>query len=427
MYFLSFFYDLGLIFLGLFAFPKLIYMRVVHKKYKQSLNKRFGREFPEIIKGKRYLIWIHAVSVGEIKAIASLAKLLKQEFGNPLLVISTGTETGQAEARRAIPYADYHVYLPLDVSWIIKRIVKKTAPDLVILSESDFWFNFLRTSKKMGAKTVLVNGKISETSLHRYLWIPFFTRALFSAIDKYCVQNQAYSLRFEQLGIPNNKISITGNMKFDDTFPHLAEEECEKWKKQLGIKPGDQILVCGSTHDPEEALVLDILQSLWKRHPNIKALLVPRHPERFNEVASLLQKQGISWQRFTHINGNNQQSQVILIDAMGLLRQCYQVADIALVGGSFTNRVGGHNIIEPSFYGVPVLFGPYMHSQPELVELVTQYGSGLQVRKENLEENLENLFQNPVKRTELGNAGKRLVSEIHGATHKALEGIKSII
>jgi 3-deoxy-D-manno-octulosonic-acid transferase len=415
---LTLLYEIILIFLALLALPKMLYMLIVHKKYRKSLFKRFGRKFPKIQKGERPLIWIHAVSVGETKAIVQLVKLLKNEPGKPILLISSATETGHAEAIRSFPMADYHVYLPFDFGWIINSIVKKIAPDLVIVCESDFWLNFLKSSKNAGAKIALVNGKISERSLNRFKKVPFFTDVLFSMIDLFCLQNQHYKKRFEQLGIPSEKLHVTGNMKFDDPHPQLACDQLDSWKKQLGIQKGDQVLVAGSTHDPEEKLIIDLLPQLLRQFPHLKVVVVPRHPERFNEVEALLKRADVVTERFSKMNGNKQNVQVILIDAMGLLRQCYQLADVALVGGSFTNRVGGHNILEPCWYGVPVIFGPYMYSQPELVELANEYGSGIQVESKQLATTLQKLLQDSSERDKLGMAGKRLVQDSHGATAK---------
>jgi len=409
------FYNLALFFVALIALPKLLYQYFIRKKYRTSLSKRLGKEFPLIEKRDRYLVWLHAVSVGETRAIAPLAKVLKNELDNPLILISSVTETGHAEAQRAIPFADYHVYLPFDFSWMIEPIVKRTSPDLVVLCESDFWFNFLHTAKKKGAKIFLANGKLSEHSTHRFAWFRPFTKRLFGLLNRLCVQNQVYAKRFEHLGVPTKKISVTGNMKFDDNPSKLSVEELAAWKQHLGIKPGDFVLVIGSSHDPEEKLLLQQLEPLWKSGTPLKVLLVPRHPERFNAVAELLDAHQLTYQRFSKIQEGFSDYQVLLIDAMGVLRKCYQVADVAIVAGSFTHKVGGHNILEPLWYGVPVLYGPHMHAQPELEALMREYNI------------LSELIQHPERRSEMGLLGKRLVEAMHGATYKTWLEIRSML
>lgn len=424
----DFIYEAMLWLLGVVAIPKMLYQRIFHGKYKQSLFKRFGIGFPMISKGNRKLIWIHAVSVGETKAVAALAKMLKTQLHNPILVISSTTETGHAEAERSISVADYHVYMPLDFRWIINSIVKRTAPDLLLLVETDFWYNFLKASKEAGAAIAIVNGKISLTSLHRFQRFGELSRLLFSHIDLCCVQNTLYKERFEQVGMALEKIEVTGNMKFDEIYPQLTSEEMTKWRQQLGIVPGDLVLVVGSTHDPEEKIILDTLKEVWQHIPNLKVMIVPRHPERFNEVAGLISTRKLRFSRLSELmsrpaNDSGEKEKVLLIDAMAVLRKCYQLADIAVVGGSFTSKVGGHNIIEPCWYGVPVLFGPYMHTQLELVALVNEYHAGEQIQAQELAKTLVDYLKNSEKRAQLGKGGLRLTADAKGATQKSWQAL----
>lgn len=421
----SILYEIGLLLFAIAMLPKLLYQLIFKGKYRKSLLKRFGSSFPLIKKGDRPLVWFHAVSLGETKAIAPLIKQLKADLKNPLILFSTTTETGYVEACRTIA-ADYHVYLPFDFAWVIKAIVKRTAPDLVVLCESDFWYNFLQAAKTSGAYVAVVNGKLSSRSQERFLKIPAFTKKLFSCIDLFCVQGNLYRTRFESLGIPSEKIIVTGNMKFDGDYAKLPENQLKAWREELGIQTSDPVLVIGSSHNPEETQLLKILGQVWIQHPKLKVMLVPRHPERFNEVAGILQKNNINFRRLSQKNTENQSS-VILIDAMGLLRKCYQLADVAIVAGSYTPKVGGHNILEPSWYGVPVIFGPYMHTQPDLVDLVHEYKAGLQVPLDSLSDVLTKLLANPMDRKELGDAGLKLAGDVHGATSKTLHLLKKHI
>jgi len=419
----SILYEISLIILALIWLPKFLYQLIFQGKYRKSILKRFGSGFPEINKGERPLIWVHAVSLGETKAVAALFKTFKAEFNNPVLVFSTTTETGYVEACRTLP-ADYHVYLPFDFGWVIRPIVRRTAPDLVVLCESDLWYNFLSASKQAGAIMTMVNGKLSTRSMERYLKFSFFSNAVFKCIDLLCVQSTLYRKRFESIGVPPEKIVVTGNIKFDGDYPKLPTTQIEAWRQELGIGAKDPVLVVGSSHNPEETQILKMLPRVWAQFPKLKVMLVPRHPERFNEVAGILQKNNVCFRRLSQKNTGNIQSSVILIDAMGLLRKCYQLADIAIVAGSFTPKVGGHNILEPSWYGVPVIFGPSMHSQPDLVDLVKEYQAGLQVSMEELPEVLLELLQDKEKRKTIGAAGLRLAGDVHGATAKTLTLIK---
>ncbi|MEI8366511.1 MAG: 3-deoxy-D-manno-octulosonic acid transferase [Parachlamydiaceae bacterium] len=415
--FIALLYEIGLIILAVLAAPLFLYRRIFKKKYRNTIRKRFGVGFPQIKRDGRPVVWIHAVSLGETKAVTPLVKLIKTRFNNPLIIFSTTTETGHVEACRKVS-ADHHVYLPFDFSWVINPIMKQVSPDFLILCESDFWYNLLKSAKKNGAKVVLVNGKISVKSAKRFMMIPWFTKRLFACIDAFSVQSNLYKKRFEQLGVPAKKIVVTGNMKFDGDHPRLPDGQLKAWRHELGIKPSDQVLVIGSSHSPEEEQLLNIMSQVWKKIPNIKVVLVPRHPERFNEVAGILQKNHINFRRLSQKNSQESQVSVILVDAMGLLCKCYQLADVAIVAGSYGSKIGGHNILEPAWYGVPALFGPHMHTQPDLVDLAKEYGSGLQVDVEDLEKVLIQLFENPDKRKVIGDGGLRLAADVHGATEK---------
>ena len=196
---LSFLYEIALWLLAIIYLPKAAYDYLIRKK--QNIVPRLGFNFPVITKGKRPLIWVHAVSVGETKAISSLVKTLRNRFNNPVIVISNVSATGHAEAKRNIPFADYHVYLPIDFRFVIHPIMKRAAPNLVILSETDFWYNFLKSAKDVGAVIALANGKISERSFRRFKTIPFFSKKLFAFFDVFCIQSKHYRERFEALGI----------------------------------------------------------------------------------------------------------------------------------------------------------------------------------------------------------------------------------
>lgn len=423
----AFVYEFALMALAIISLPKMLYQYWAHKKYATNFLRRLGRDFPAIEKKGRCLIWIHAVSLGETKVAASLVKKIKQETHNSLIVISSVTETGHEEAKKAIPQADYKFYLPFDFAWMIKPVLNKVKPDMVIVCESDFWYNFLNSAKQnYHAPVVVVNGKISERSQKRLTKFSWFAHHLLSPIDFFCLQNRHYQDRFQQVGIPASKMTITGNMKFDGATTALSAEDLSKLKLQFGIQQDDLVLVAGSTHDPEEKIILTVFEKLLPKFPNLKVIIVPRHPERFNEVANLIEQLRLPYQRFTKLD-SGKAAKVILIDAMGVLRQCYQMATAAFVGGSLTSKIGGHNILEPSSYGVPVLFGPHMHQQPELVELVSEYQCGAQVDEHTLEGELQSLLSNPAKRKVQGEAGMKMMTELQGSVSKTWESIKNYV
>jgi len=388
-------------------------------KYRESLKERFGLGFPIINKENRTLIWIHAVSVGETMAVAKLARQLKNQNNSPILLISSVTETGHTQAKRSMPFADYHVYMPIDLSWVIDPIIKRVLPDLVIMSETDLWYHFLKSSKKYGAQTVVVNGKISERSAKRLGYLRFFTSRLYLLIDLWIVQNGFYYDRFIALGVPKEKMHIGGNLKCDDTYANTTSSN-------LKLKPGERVITAGSTHRTEEALILTEIEPVLKKYPQLTLLIVPRHPERFDEVAALLNERQIPFSRYTDLGETETPQKVILVDAMGVLRSCYEYSTLAIVCGSYTDKVGGHNILEPCFYGVPVLFGPYTYTQVEFVDLVLSAQAGRQVELKDLAKAVQELLENEVGRQEIGNRGKDLVKTLTGATEKTFKLIKNL-
>lgn len=419
-------YELSLCLIALLMIPKIIYQWAIQKKYRNSLLDRFGFRC-SVVKSKSALIWVHAVSVGETKAVTPLARQIKNLFPEIQIVVSSVTETGHAEAKRSLPFADDHVYLPFDFSFMTSTLISKAAPDLVVLCESDFWFNFLRFAKKGGAGIALVNGKLSERSMHRFSQVSFFSKRLLDLFDVLCLQNTLYYTRFLQAKGPVEKMVVTGNLKLDEEYPQLSLEEIKQWQKKLGFDSNQLVLAIGSTHNPEEQIFITILKEVWKKEPLLRVILVPRHPERFKEVALLLEKEHVPYIRFSNIAHRNGQEKVILMDTMGMLRMCYQLSDIALVGGSFTSKVGGHNILEPCWYGKPVLFGPHMHTQVELVNLIKQYEAGVQVQESELKNYLESWIQNKEERESIGRKGLSLVQESRGSTERTMKALNVLL
>ncbi len=381
-------------------------------KYKGNFLPRLGLGFPKIEKGNKKLIWIHAVSMGETKAVAPLVRKLKNR--DTVIVLSTVTETGHREGKKVAPEADYHVYLPFDLPYLIRPIIKRVKPDVVLLTETDFWFNFQDAAQKGGAKLILVNGKLSERSLSRYQNFPLFSKQLIDSFDRLLVQGDLYANRFRKIGISPSKIKITGNIKLDG----VMEEETLFDREKLQLS--GPLLTLGSTHDPEERLWIEALKRIWKRVPDLRVFIVPRHPERFETVARLLAAENIAFHSFSK-QPYFGEVKVVLVDAMGLLRQCYKISTLAFVGGSLAN-IGGHNILEPAYYGVPVLYGPHMHQQPDLLDLMNRYEAGVCIRDDLFQKTVD-LLLNEDTRRQIGERGKLLMKESQGALEETLQEI----
>ncbi len=411
-------YDLGLHLYACASIPKIISQ---FGKYRNNCLPRLGFGFPKIDKKGKKLVWIHAVSFGETKAVEPLIKKFKAQDNPPLILLSSTTETGHQEGLKNSA-ADFHVYLPFDFSYVICPIMKRVAPDLVILTETDFWYHFQTAAKKEGAQLVVINGKISERSFKRLSKVPFLAKRLLGPIDHFYVQGEHYLDRFAGLKIPPSKITITGNVKLDSD---PVKENPALLKVRLGLQ-NETVLTLGSTHDPEEKIWIKALKSLWEQFPTLKVLLVPRHPERFNDVAKLLASEQIPFSRWSE-EGKLDQKNLLLVDTMGVLRSCYQISDLTFVGGTFAPKVGGHNILEPAFYAKPVLFGPHMHSQPDFLDLVKNYNAGIQVTEETLLPTLENLLKNPANAQTLGQNGQKLITSSRGALNHTFNALLPLL
>ena len=391
-------YSIGLVLISLAWLPKLL-----QKKYRVTLAQRWGIGLPCLKSEKPMRLWVHAVSLGEAQAIIPLVKRLKNENPDLFIILSTQTQTGMNAAKKELPEADHHLFLPFDL--IVRKVVREAKPTLVLVSETDFWFNFLDEAKKNGAKVALVNGKLSERSMRLYHLFP----QLLKPVDRFIVQGEVYKNRFLQVGIDQEKIKVSGNLKLDS--------ELEEMPLIPNKKP---VLVIGSTHHPEEKQFLDALKEVWKHHPDLQVFLVPRHPERFDAVAKLIEIENIPYSRSS---AGLQHERLTLVDEMGKLKGLYRQATLSAIGGSWTPKVGGHNILEPAFFAKPLIFGPYMHSQPDFCDLVLASHAGLQVPVHNLAATLTHLLSHPEEAHRLGQAAYSLIQKNQGALKKTLDEI----
>ena len=410
-----------------FILAKFAWERLVQRKIRPNLAQRFGFHFPKVKRGEGPVIWIHAVSLGETKAVAPLVQRLRTEYPGATLICSACTETGLAEGKKGMPEADHHVMMPFDLFWCMNSVMKKARPDLVLLCETDFWFTFLRTARRYGAKVCLVSGILSEKSMKGFrLLRPFATR-LFSTVNTFCLQNELYEGRFALLGASADQMHVTGNLKFDQAPEPMDRQVLAAWRSELGIEMKQPVVTLGSTHDPEEKELLQVMKCVWQKKPEVKVLLVPRHPERFDRVAELLQKSGVSFVRYSEIEKSDGSEAVVLMDAMGKLRDCYQLSTVAIVAGSYGSKVGGHNILEPLDYGVPTLFGPHMEAQQELTDLVLAGEGGVQTTVEELPAVLLELIQDKAYCATVGEAGLRLREGLGGSVERTLMVLRGLI
>lgn len=383
----------------------------MHGKYTKDLAARFGFRKPKFL-GNGPVIWCHGASVGEVSLLLPIIKRLRDTFPHMQCLVTACSEAGVQVARDL--YSSLGVVvsiLPLDFSLIIRPVVRAVSPSLVIFSEGDCWMNFAHIVKELGAQTVVINGKLSETSYKRFSLVRCFMRDYFRLIDKFLVQDERYRQRFITLGIEEERICVTGNIK-----TYLSSDQVDPqrtyWRECLKLSSSNGLLVLGSIHPKDAAYWLPLVQPLFQE--GLRILWVPRHIERVPEFSTAFLQAGISYGLWSHQAGF-EKYQLIMVDEMGWLKQLYSAADIAFVGGTFDAKVGGHNLLEPLQMQVPLLFGPCISSQSELATRLIEAGAGVCVNANQLWETVLSLWHHPEKRQQLIEKGNRFLEKEKGS------------
>jgi len=345
-------YSLLLTFAIFVLLPWFLLDALRHGKYVAGLGERLG-DVPEVDAGGRAVIWLHCVSVGETQAARPLARALIERFPSHALVISTTTLTGQRLAREVFrDEATVIIYFPFDWAWSVRRSLRRINPSLVLIMETELWPRFLRECRKTGVPVALVNGRISEKSFKNYRRLGGFIKSVVGTLSLAIMQTDADTQRICALGLAPERARVAGNIKFDaDTGTGEGVITLEL-RERFAFDDKRPLIVAASTHAPEEAIMLDAFRQLCgARDNNIsrpRLLIAPRHPERFNEVAALLESSGFSWtRRSSSPQANDSASDVVLLDTIGELRGVYPLAALVFVGGSIA-PTGGHNILEPA-------------------------------------------------------------------------------
>lgn len=407
--------------------PWLLYSLAFNNNYRQGLLARFGlHTLPAPLSQS---IWLHGSSAGEIMLLKPLVDQLENKLPNASFVISTFTSTGKLAARQAYPRHKV-IYFPLDLSPIVRKFLRRLNPRLIIIVESEFWPNFILCAHRANIPVVLLNGKLSPRSYVAYkrtLLVPWLLKKL----SLLAVQNEEYANRFRHLGVPQEKITVTGNMKYDlpqDTGETVARSAL---RKEFGYRQDSIILVGGSTHTGEHEALIYAFSRLRKEGHRLQLILVPRYPAEVSRVEQMLEKSALTAVKRTSLYKTEPLSSldncdnVLLVDTMGELRTFYAISDIAYVGGSLFFRKsnkGGHNLMEPAMLGLAVLFGPYNFSFRDTVATLMKENAGIMVHdQENLYEQLRNLLFHPEQITALGQKARAVMMQERGATAKNIE------
>lgn len=341
--------------------PLFLYKALRHGKYVTGIKERLG-QLSFINQEQRPVIWLHCVSVGETQAARPLARALREQFPTHALVVSTVTRTGQKVAREVFDGEAAAVfYLPFDWAWSVRRALRKVNPSYVLIMETELWPNFLRECRRRGVAVALVNGRLSERSFRGYKFIGGFSRRIVNCLDLALMQSEADAERLHALGLRGERVAVSGNLKFD--------ADTAKDKEALGLELGARfhlegdrpLIVAASTHKPEERIMIDALKLMRESSgaATPRLLIAPRHPERFNETAALLDSSGLTWtRRSSPQHERDGVCDCILLDSIGELRAVYDQASIVFVGGSLA-RKGGHNVLEPAEVGACIVTGAH--------------------------------------------------------------------
>ena len=375
------------------------------------------------------VIWLHAVSVGEVIAARTLVQALRQKYQGYRLLLSVTTETGRSVAERD-GLADAVIYFPFDITMAVRRLLHRFAPVLIVIMETEIWPVLTEEAARRGIPLMLANGRISERSFPRYRRFAWFFRPVLHRFSLIGMQSAADLERIVAIGAPPQRSMLLGNLKYDIPSSPVTPEERSRLRACYRIPEQAQVLVVASTHPGEEALLLPAVHRLCGRFPELVPVLVPRHPERGEQVALLAGQAGFRVLRrsqIEHWSGECAPGMLLLVDTVGELMQFYALADLAYVGGSLV-PTGGHNLLEPASRGIAQLFGPYMNNFREVAALTLSYAAGRQVAApEAFEAVAGELLADPDQRAALGAGGLRLLAECGGALARHLAAVAGVL
>lgn len=395
-----------------------------------ALPERFGFiPSGELLKIRnRPVIWIHAVSVGEVIAAKPLLKALRERYPQYAIVVTNTTETGKKTAS-GLSEIDVCLYFPIDFLLSVRTMLHSVKPSIIIIMETEIWPNFSREAARKGIPLILANGRISDNSFKRYLKFNKFFRPALRCFSSICMQSEVGLERIAAIGANRDIIRVTGNLKNDIPSRQWLEKERVQLRNRYLIPEDCCVLTAGSTRDGEEQHVIASYKELGTEVSKMFLVLVPRHPERTGEISVLLDNAGLRYQRRSALSDDRPMhyGEVLLVDTIGELMNLYALANIAYVGGSLV-PLGGHNLLEPASVGVPSIFGPYMANFREIEALVLQYGAGIQIQNaDELTAVCRSLIASAELRRVLGQNGLKLMRDNGGATERHMEVIAGYV
>jgi 3-deoxy-D-manno-octulosonic-acid transferase len=415
----------------LLSLPYWLYQIVRRGKYRRGFAERMGKVPARLIaantnslEGRRRVIWVHAVSVGEVQAVSALVEEMRRSSPRYRVLVSTTTDTGQELARQR--FGEENVfYFPMDFAFAIRPYLCALQPELVVLAETEFWPNFLRLAHASGARIAVVNARISDRSWPNYRRFLWALRRMLVHIELFLAQTPEDAARLQSIGAEPGRVRVAGNLKFDVKLPS-PPPIVESLRRSLSAEGAGPVLVCGSTVEGEEPPLLKAFENVRVGHPRAVMILAPRHPERFDQVAILVRQLEIPSVRRSLWHGEALAGGVLLVDSIGELAALYALADVAFVGGSLFPR-GGHNIIEPAQHSVAIVVGTFTENFRDIVSLFQSRDAVRVVTLAELPLTLMQLLADEAERRALGRRAADTLRSQTGATARTLEALQGLI
>lgn len=427
----SLLYTLGFIVL----LPAFAVSGVLRTKHAAGFFQRLGF-LPKFEKDGRSVIWIHCVSVGETNAARPLIDGLKSEYPEHRIIVSTVTRTGQKLAQDIFKNsADAIFYVPFDFRWTVRRVLRHYAPKALLIMETELWFNLIRETSKSKVRVAIVNGRLSQKSFDRYSKIKGFMKRMLGYLDLALMQENADASRIMGLGLRASKVKVLGNMKFDHAKDMRDSLLTEELRERFGITAEAPLIIAASTHSPEEKWILHAFKDVWKSSGNLPRLLVvPRHPERFDDVAEQIKSTGFAWARRSAVPApSDRTAEVVLLDSIGELRVAYPLAEIVIVGGSLVPR-GGQSIFEPASSGKAIITGPHTANFAAAVSEFSSRNALIQLGEitadtatTELSKALRNLLSDLELRRELGKNALEVMTQNRGAAARTIQYLAPLL
>lgn len=422
----GFFYNLFMT-VGVIVFAPLLFVKVIlTPKYRSRTGKRLGfalGEKPGDSGSPR--IWVHALSVGEVASARNLVQELRCSYPQGVIIFSASTRAGETFARSTLgEHVDCFVPFPFDLLWSVKRLLSWVNPDLFILVETDFWPNFLRELKQRGIPSLLVNGRVSESSMSRYTAFRWFFAPLFNSFQVLAMQTEQDGVCMRQLGVVPERLVVLGNLKYDAALPG-GSVKTGLDREGLHIPAQALVWVAGSTHPGEEEILFNVFQKLVRTYADLFLILAPRDVARGAELAAMADQRGLL--AFRRSSSETGTGSVLILDTLGELSAVYNLCDVAFVGGSLVDQ-RGHNPLEPAVYGKPVLFGPFMEDFAEISRDLLAVEGGVQIRNEDeLCDCLSLLLGDPARRERAGRKAQGLIASRRGVTEAHIALIRKML